>query len=37
VRITDRQGNVLMRLSVSDKYGWDVVEPKNLALSFEAF
>lgn len=37
VRITDRKGNVLMRLSVSDEYGWDVVEPKNLALSFEAF
>ncbi len=37
VRITDRQGNVLMRLAAADRYGWNVVEPKNIDLSFEAF
>jgi hypothetical protein len=38
VRITDRHGKVLMRLSAGDKFGWTVVEPKGLAaLSFEAF
>lgn len=37
VRITDRLGNVLMRLSADDRFGWNVVEPANLALSFEAF
>ncbi|GAB4361703.1 MAG: hypothetical protein Kow0026_25020 [Oricola sp.] len=37
VRITDRQGNVLMRLSAGDRFGWNVVEPAGLALSFEVF
>jgi hypothetical protein len=37
VRITDRRGNVLMRLTADDRFGWNVVEPANLALSFEAF
>ncbi|QKV20314.1 hypothetical protein [Oricola thermophila] len=37
VRITDRKGNVVMRLSADDRFGWNVVEPADLALSFEAF
>ncbi|MCI5074769.1 hypothetical protein [Oricola sp.] len=37
VRITDHTGKVLMRLSAKDQFGWDVVEPKALSLSFEAF
>jgi len=38
VRITDSDGNVLMRLSAEDRFGWTVVEPKGLSgLSFEAF
>ena len=37
VRITDRHGNVLMRLAADDRFGWNVVEPKKLSLTFEAF
>lgn len=37
VRITDHTGKVLMRLTADDRYGWNVVEPKNLDLTFEAF
>jgi len=37
VRITDRDGNVVMRLTAGDRFGWTVVEPADLALSFEAF
>lgn len=37
VRITDRHGDVLMRLAADDRFGWNVVEPKSLNLTFEAF
>ena len=37
VRITDHTGKVLMKLGVSDGFAWEVVEPQDLALSFEAF
>lgn len=37
VRITDRKGNVVMRLQAADRYGWNVTEPASLSVSFEAF
>ena len=37
VQITDHRGNTLMRLGASDGFAWEVVEPRNVALSFEAF
>lgn len=37
VRITDRHGKVIMRLAADDRFGWNVVEPKKLKLTFEAF
>lgn len=37
VRITDHRGAVIMRLAADDRYGWNVVEPKGLKLTFEAF
>lgn len=36
VRITDSDGNTLMKLAASDGFAWEVIEPRNVALSFEA-
>ncbi|TCD11349.1 hypothetical protein [Oricola cellulosilytica] len=36
VRITDSDGNTLMKLAASDGFAWEVMEPRNVALSFEA-
>lgn len=37
VTLKDYQGNHLMRLSRSDGFAWEVVEPVNVAISLEAF
>ena len=37
VRITDYRGNEIMRLAADDRFGWNVVEPKGLKLTFEAY
>ncbi|WP_421857072.1 hypothetical protein [Oricola sp.] len=36
-RITDSAGTALMRLAVSDGFAWEVVEPRGVQLSFEAY
>ena len=37
VSITDHTGKILMRLSANDGYGWNVVTPNDMKLTFEAF
>lgn len=37
VTLKDYKGNHLMRLSRSDGFAWEVVEPLNVAISLEAF
>ncbi len=37
VTLKDYKGNHLMRLSRSDGFAWEVVEPVNVAISLEAF
>lgn len=37
VKITDYRGNTLMKLAAGDGFAWEVVEPGNVALSFEAY
>lgn len=37
VAITDRSGKNLMKLVPSDGFAWEVIEPRNIAISLEAF
>jgi hypothetical protein len=37
VRITDHHGKALMTLAAGDGFAWEVVEPRDIALSFEAY
>jgi hypothetical protein len=37
VAITDRSGKSLMKLIPGDGLAWEVIEPRNIALSLEAF
>ena len=37
VILTDHKGNALMRLGRADGFAWEVVEPRGMAISLEAF